>query len=144
MSVAVTSVALRAIPGAFILNSGLGKLQTPPEASVGMQQYASTGISAVQEIPADKFGQALGVAETALGAALLTPFVSNRLAGAGLTAFGAGLLTLYFGNESNTEADGIRPSQEGIALAKDSWLVALGVGLMALPTKAKKKKRKKN
>ncbi|WP_018297184.1 hypothetical protein [Corynebacterium lubricantis] len=143
MSLAVSSIALRAIPAAFILNSGLGKLQTPPEASAGMQQFAATGISAVNKLPADKFGKILGAAETALGAALLTPFVSNRLAGAGLTAFGAGLMTLYFGNEGNTEDDGIRPSSDGTTLAKDSWLVALGVGLMALPKGEKKAKKNK-
>ena len=47
----------------------------------------------------------------------------------------AALLTMYFGNEEMTEADGIRPSPEGIALSKDAWLVAIGAGLMALPSK---------
>ncbi|MHA2788398.1 hypothetical protein ACXZ66_04530 [Corynebacterium sp. S7] len=143
MSLAASSIALRAIPGAFILNSGIGKLQTPPEASAGMQQFAATGISALNKLPADKFGKILGAAETTLGAALLTPFVSNRLAGAGLTAFGTGLLTLYFGNEANTEDDGVRPSSDGTVLAKDSWLVAIGVALMALPKGKKAKKNKK-
>ena len=40
---------------------------------------------------------------------------------------------MYFGNDENTEDDGIRPSQKGLPLAKDSWLVAIGAALMALP-----------
>ena len=42
---------------------------------------------------------------------------------------------MYFGNDAMTEDDGIRPSQEGLALSKDSWLVSIGTALMALPRK---------
>ena len=42
---------------------------------------------------------------------------------------------MYFGNDAMTEDDGIRPSQEGLPLSKDSWLVAIGAALMALPRK---------
>lgn len=139
MSNVLSSIALRAIPGAFILNSGIGKLNMPAEASAGTQQMATTGFKALENLPSDKFGHYLGIAETALGAALLTPFVNNKLAGAGLTAFGAGLLTMYFGNDDNTQEDGIRPSQDGIPLAKDSWLVAAGLALITLPSGKKNK-----
>lgn len=139
MANTLASIALRAIPGAFILNSGIGKLQLPEEASEGLHQAATSGIPAIENLPAKDFSKYLGAAETGLGAALLAPFVSNKLAGAGLVAFGAGLLSMYFNNDENTEDDGIRPSHEGTALAKDSWLVAIGLGLLALP-KGKKRK----
>ncbi|WP_394282148.1 hypothetical protein [Corynebacterium sp.] len=133
------SIALRVIPGAYILNSGIGKLKLPEEASAGLHQAATSGISAIKNLPAKDFSKYLGGAEVGLGAALLAPFVSNKVAGAGLVAFGSGLLTMYFNNEENTESDGIRPSQQGLSLSKDSWLVALGLGLLALPNKDKRK-----
>lgn len=134
-NVRLASAALRVPLGLYILNSGVGKFGMGKEGAEGLQGMAATGIGAVKDLDAEKFVKALAAGETALGAALLAPFVSNRLAGAGLAAFGAGLLTMYFGNEEMTEADGIRPSSEGIALSKDAWLVAIGAGLMALPSK---------
>ena len=87
------------------------------------------------QIDAETFATGLASAETALGVALLCPLIPNRLAGLGLTAFGAGLLTMYFGGDQYTEDDGIRPSDAGKAIAKDSWLVGAGVALAALPRK---------
>ena len=139
-----TTAALRLIPGAFIINSGIGKLKADEEASAGLQQFAMTGVPAVEKLPSDKFAKILGSAEVALGSTLVALPIPNFIAGAGLTAFGAGLLTLYFGNEDNTEADGVRPSQKGLVLAKDSWLVALGLGLIGYSCdQAKYKKAKK-
>lgn len=126
----LSNIPLRAIPGAFIVNSGLGKLDMDAESSKGLQDFAATGIKELKQLPSDKFGQIIGASEIAVGGALLAPFVSNRIAGAGLTAFGAGLLTLYFGDDDNTLDDGIRPSEQGLSLAKDSWLLAAGLTLL--------------
>ncbi|AKE39777.1 Hypothetical protein NG00_01659 [Corynebacterium camporealensis] len=126
----LSNIPLRAIPGAFIVNSGLGKLGMDAESSKGLQDFAATGIKELKQLPSDKFGQIIGASEIAVGGALLAPFVSNRIAGAGLTAFGAGLLTLYFGDDDNTLDDGIRPSEQGLSLAKDSWLLAAGLTLL--------------
>lgn len=131
------SVALRLIPGAYIANSGYSKLNMPAEASAGMQQMAATGVPALAKLPSDRFGHYVGLLELGVGGALLTPFVSNRLAGLGLTAFSAGLLSMYFGDEDNTEADGIRPSAQGTSLAKDSFLLAIGLALIAPEGKKK-------
>jgi hypothetical protein len=126
----VSTAILRGVSGAFIANSGVGKIGMPAEYSAGVQQAAASGIPALAKLPADKFGTWLGYAETGLGAALLAPFVPNKIAGAGLTAFGGGLLSMYFRNPENTESDGIRPSQEGMSLAKDVFMLAIGLALM--------------
>lgn len=131
----LASLALRVPTGLFILNSGIGKFGLDKESAEGLQGMAATGIPALKDLDPELFGKAIAASEAGIGAALLAPFVSNKLAGAALTAFGAGLLTMYFGNDDMTESDGIRPSGEGIALAKDSWLVAIGAALMALPKK---------
>ena len=70
------------------------------------------------------------ISEIGIGAALLTPFVNKRLAGLALGAFSAGLLAMYFRNPTMTEADGIRPSQEGMSLAKDAFMAAIAGALV--------------
>lgn len=127
------NAVLRAVPGAFILNSGIGKLGMPAEVAEGMQKKASTGIPQLAEMPAEQFGKLLAYGEIAVGAALLLPFVPTRLAGAALATFAGGLLSMYVGDPEMTESDGIRPSMAGTPLAKDSWLLAIGVALAVDP-----------
>ena len=52
----LTSAAFRVIPGAFILNAGIGKLGMDESSSAGLQNMAATGIPQMKEIPTDKFG----------------------------------------------------------------------------------------
>ncbi|HJD79854.1 MAG TPA: hypothetical protein K8V93_12755 [Corynebacterium pollutisoli] len=126
----ISDAILRGVTGAFVTNAGVGKIGMPAECSAGVQQAASSGIPALAKLPSDKLGTWLGYAETAIGASLLAPFVPNKVAGAALTAFSGGLLSMYFRNPENTEADGIRPSQEGMALSKDVFMLAIGLALM--------------
>lgn len=126
----LSTALLRAVPGAFILNSGIGKLGMDEEAAKGMQGMAANGVPMVKKMTSAQFGKFLSYGEIAVGAALLLPFVPTRIAGAALTTFSAGLVANYFAIDSMTEDDGIRPSQDGTPLAKDTWLVAIGTSLM--------------
>lgn len=132
MAKKLASAFLRVPTGAFILNSGIGKLGLKGEAAEGLQGFAATGIPALGKLDPDTFGKFISYSEIGVGASLLAPFVPNKLAGAAVAAFGSGLLTLYFNNDNMTEEDGIRPSEDGIAIAKDSWLVGVGAALIAL------------
>jgi hypothetical protein len=76
------------------------------------------------------FARLLSISEIALGSALLLPVVPTAAAGAGLTAFSGGLLGLYLRTEGLTKEDGIRPTQQGTAIAKDVWMLAIGLGLV--------------
>ena len=77
----------------------------------------------------------LSTTEIALGAALLMPVIPPAVAGAALTAFSGGLLGLYWRTPRLHEPDDPRPTPEGIPIAKDSWMLAIGLALMsdALP-----------
>ena len=134
-STRLAAALLRVPTGLFILNSGAGKLGADEGTAEFLHGMAQTGIPALKDVDPKTCAKFVAYSETGIGAALLAPFVSNRLAGAALTTFGAGLLTMYFGNDAMTEDDGIRPSQEGLSLSKDSWLAAIGTALMALPRK---------
>ena len=120
----VSSAILRGVTGAYLLQSGYGKRHLPTEAASGLQQFAATGIPQVAKMNADTFGKFIAASELGIGAALVTPFVPNRLAGLALGAFSAGLLSMYFRNPAMTQDDGIRPSEAGTALSKDVFLAA--------------------
>lgn len=136
MGYKLSHIPLRAATGAFILNSGMGKLKLDRESAAGMQQMAAGAIPQVGKLDSEQFGKYLSYAETALGAALLAPFVPGRLAGIGLTAFSAGLLAIYFKTPGMTQEDGVRPTQEGTSVAKDVWMLGIGLSLI-LDTRTK-------
>ncbi|WKD58488.1 hypothetical protein [Corynebacterium caspium] len=125
----LAAASLRGPIGAFILNSGIGKMGLKGEAAEGLQNFAATGVPAMKKMSPDTFAKFISGSEIGIGAALLCPLVPNKLAGVALATFGSGLLTMYFKNEGMTEKDGIRPTQDGMTLAKDSWLVAAGLAL---------------
>ena len=127
----LSHLPLRVTTGAFILNSGLSKRGLPPEAAAGMQDMAAAGIPQVKSVSPSTFGSALSAGEMALGAALLAPFVSPVVAGAALTGFSGGLLKMYWATPGMHEEGDPRPTQEGTGLAKDVWLLATGLALLA-------------
>ncbi|MGO1460184.1 MAG: hypothetical protein ACTHWJ_09220 [Flaviflexus sp.] len=125
----LSNAILRAVPGVFILNSGLNKIGMDDETAENLQNMAKVGVPATGNMTPSQFGKFLSYGETAVGAALLLPFVPTRIAGAALTVFSAGLVANYFALPGMTQEDGIRPSEQGTALAKDSWLLAIGAAL---------------
>jgi hypothetical protein len=115
--------------GAFILNSGLSKRNADEQTSAGLHGFASGTYPFLKSVPPQTFVKGLSIAEIAIGAALVTPIVPTALAGAALTAFSAGLLGLYLKTPGMRKPGSLAPTQEGLALAKDSWLVGIGLGL---------------
>jgi uncharacterized membrane protein YphA (DoxX/SURF4 family) len=126
----LSHVPLRAITGAFVLNSGLTKLRGGPETAEGVHGFATAAYPQFKRLRPEQFTKMLAVGEIALGAALLTPMVPPALAGAGLTAFSAGLLGLYFKVPGMHEDGTLKPTPEGIGIAKDSWLLGIGLSLL--------------
>ncbi|MEV4318671.1 hypothetical protein [Actinocrispum sp. NPDC049592] len=120
---------LRLTAGAYILNSGLSKRQADELSAKHLQQMASTAYPAMARMEPARFAALLSTAEVVLGSALLVPFVPGRVAGAGLTAFAAGLLGLYLRIPGLREKGGLRPTEQGMALAKDVWLLGMGLSL---------------
>lgn len=127
----LSHVPLRLATGAFILNSGLGKRNLPPEAAEGLHGMAAGALPPVGNIEPQAFGKALSAGEIGLGVALLTPFVSPVIAGAGLAAFSGGLVTMYLRTPGMTaEGSAVRPSDQGTPLAKDVWMLGAGLSLL--------------
>jgi hypothetical protein len=121
----------RIVAGAFILNAGLDKLKADDEHAAAVHGMASGTYPVLADVPAPQFTKALAISEVALGGALLLPVVSDRTAGLGLAAFAGGLLGLYVKTPGMRKEGDIRPSQQGTAIAKDVWLLGIGLGLVA-------------
>jgi hypothetical protein len=120
----------RIAAGAFILNSGIGKLSADDEAAANIHGFAVGAYPFLNQLKPKDFVRGLAISEIALGAALLIPVVPAALVGAGLTAFSGGLLGLYARTPGMRKEGSLLPTQEGIALAKDVWLAGIGVGLI--------------
>ncbi|MFV2197997.1 hypothetical protein [Nocardiopsis sp. LOL_012] len=121
---------IRLTAGALILNSGWDKRDADEETAQGLHGMASGAYPFLGKIPPTGFVRLLSAGEIALGTALLLPVVPARLAGAGLAAFAAGLVGLYLRTPGMRKEGSLRPTQDGLSLAKDTCL--LGVGLTLL------------
>lgn len=121
----------RLATGAYILNSGLSKRHADDKTAAGVHGMAATAYPFLKEIDPVTFTRLLARAEIGIGAALMLPFVPSALAGAALAGFSGGLLGLYL-RMPGMRIDGtLRPSQEGIGLAKDVWMFGIAAGLLA-------------
>ena len=121
---------LRLTAGAYILNSGIEKWNADEETAGNLHGFAATAYPFAKQVDPPTFVRALAGTEIALGAALLLPVVPGLLAGAGLAAFSAGLLGLYLSTPGMRREGSIRPTQQGVPLAKDVWLLGIGSSLV--------------
>ncbi|MFG1698976.1 hypothetical protein [Nonomuraea sp. NPDC049309] len=120
----------RLAAGAVILNSGLDMIEADEQAAAGLHGMAAATYPFLGKMEPSAFVRLLARGEVALGAALLAPFVPSLLAGAALTGFAAGLLGLYLRTPSMRKEGSLRPSQEGLGVVKDVWLLGIGLSLV--------------
>ncbi|MET7643167.1 hypothetical protein ABZS83_05880 [Streptomyces sp. NPDC005426] len=120
----------RIATGAFILNSGLGKLKADEATAQGVHGMACTAYPFLKKIEPDRFTRLLAWTEIAVGSSLLVPFVPTRLAGLALTGFSGGLVGLYLRVPGLREPGSLRPSLDGVPLAKDTWMLGIGLGFL--------------
>lgn len=118
----------RLATGAFILNAGLGKWSGDEETAAGLHGMAIGTYPFLKSVAPPTFLKLLAGTEIGLGAALLLPVIPAATAGAGLVAFSSGLLGLYW--RTPGMRDGLRPTQQGTPIAKDVWMLGIGLGLI--------------
>jgi hypothetical protein len=130
MKVETRDVAPRLATGAFILNSGLSKLKADEETAAGVHGMACVAYPFLKKLDAQRFTRLLAWSEIAIGGTLLAPFVPTPLAGLALTGFSGGLVGLYLRVPGLRESGSLRPTQNGIPMAKDSWMLGIGIGFL--------------
>ena len=120
----------RIATGAFILNSGISKLNADEATAEQLHGFAVGTYPFLAKLKPKDFVKLLGGAEVALGSALVLPIIPSAVAGAGLAAFSAGLLGLYVKTPGMRKEGTPFPTQQGIPLAKDVWMLGVGLGLV--------------
>ena len=128
---AVRNLPPRVAAGAYILHTGLDKWHGPVEQAKGVHGMAVGAYPFLGSIQPERFLKLLAGGEIATGALLLAPVVPNFVAGAVLTAFSGALLNMYARTPALRKPGSIWPSQGGIAVSKDVWMLGIGLGLLA-------------
>jgi hypothetical protein len=123
-------VPARLATGGFILNSGLEKLHADEQHAAALHGLASGAYPFLGRLKPGQFVRLLSAAELTLGGALLTPIVPTAVAAAGLAAFSSALLGMYLRTPALRQPDSIRPNQQGIAIAKDVWMLGIALGFL--------------
>ncbi|MDY7101886.1 MAG: hypothetical protein S0880_11925 [Actinomycetota bacterium] len=129
----------RLAAGGFLLNSGLEKWKGDEQTAQALHGFATSVYPFLGSMGPARFLKLLAGAEIAIGTMVVVPFFPKRLAGWALTAFTGGLLGVYFRTPGMRQEDGIRPTQEGLSIAKDVWLLGIGLSLVAAGKKKKSK-----
>ena len=120
----------RLITGAYLVNAGVSKLRAEEETAKGLHGMATAAYPLLGKLDAQAFARLLGAGELTLGASLLLPIVPTALAGLGLASFSAGLLGLYLRIPGMRQDGSLRPTQQGTPLAKDAWLLGIGLSFV--------------
>jgi hypothetical protein len=123
-------VPVRVATGIFFLNSGLTKRSVPEERAAGLHGFATTAHPEFKSVDPKTFVKLLSSAELAVGSSLLLPLVPEWLAGVSLTAFAAGLMRLYLKAPGLRQEGSLRPTEQGMGISKDSWLLAIRLALL--------------
>jgi hypothetical protein len=134
LPITLSEIAPRISAGAFILNSGLGKRGADEQAAAGMHGFAAGTYPFLKGLEPRQFARFLSTSEIAIGAVLLTPVVPTAVAGAALTVFSAGLLGLYVRTPGMRKPGSLAPTEQGLPIAKDIWLLGIGIGLLTRGT----------
>jgi regulator of protease activity HflC (stomatin/prohibitin superfamily) len=121
----------RIVSGAFILNAGVGKLGGNDETAQRTHAMASGAYPFLEKVPPKVFLKSVAAGEIAVGAGLLLPVVPAGLAGLALVGFSGSLLGMWWRTPGMHNEGSPRPTQQGTAIAKDSWLLGIGAALVA-------------
>jgi len=92
---------------------------------------AAGAFPVLKDVPPARFLRVLAAGEIVVGTALIVPVIPGALAGAALTGFSGALLAMYGRTPALRRPGSIWPSQAGIGVSKDVWMLGIGLGLMA-------------
>jgi uncharacterized membrane protein YphA (DoxX/SURF4 family) len=121
----------RVSTGAYILHSGLEKWRADEATADAVHGMAAGAYPFLAKLEPVQFLRLLAAGEIVTGAALLTPFVPTAGAGAALTGFSGALMGLYARTPGLRRPGSIWPTQQGVGISKDVWLLGVGLSLFA-------------
>ena len=130
-SATIRRAPVRLTTGAFILHSGVGHLHPDEQTAAEVHGMATVAYPFLAKVDPTLFTRALAVGELVVAGLLLVPTVPAGLAGLALTGFAGGLVGLYARTPGLRRERSVYPTRQGLGYAKDTWLAAIGVSLLA-------------
>ena len=140
----LSHIPLRLVTGAYILHAGIQKWSADEDTAKAIHGMAAGAYPVFASLEPSRFLRLLAVGEMGTGAALLAPTVSTAKAGAALTGFSGALLGLYAKTPGMRKPGSIWPSPQGTAVSKDSWLLAIGLALLADSLTGRRRQKSKS
>jgi uncharacterized membrane protein YphA (DoxX/SURF4 family) len=131
LSAKLRRAPLRIVSGAYILNSGVAKLGADDDTAKTLHGAATGTYPFLGNVQPKMLAKGVGLGEIAVGGALLLPIVPPLVAGAALAGFSGAVLNMYWRTPGMHQEGSLRPTDAGMPLAKDVWMLGMGVGLMA-------------
>jgi hypothetical protein len=122
----------RLLTGSYIVNSSLSKLPIDDQTAAGLHAMATAGYPAIKRIDPKLFTTILSGVEISLGAALLLPVAPTTVAVLGLAAFSGGLLGPYLRSPDMRRQGSLRPTPDGLNMAKDNWMLGSPWGCLLM------------
>jgi hypothetical protein len=131
MATRLWHLPLRLPPGLYFLEVGLTKQRADDQTAAQLHGMAAIAYPMVNKMSPQQVVSLLSASEIAVGVALVAvPFVPPMLAGLALLGYGAALNRLYFKVPGMRREGSLRPSQQGVVIAKDFWLTGTGAALV--------------
>jgi uncharacterized membrane protein YphA (DoxX/SURF4 family) len=122
---------VRVVTGGYILHAGLDKWRGDEATAEAVHGMAAGAYPILKRLTPTCFLRLLAAGEIATGAALLAPVVPTAAAGAALVGFSGALMGLYARTPGLRKPGSVWPTQRGIAISKDVWMLGIGLGLLA-------------
>jgi hypothetical protein len=126
----VHQVPARLAVGMIFLESGVEKFRADDTAAAAVHSMVSNAYPLLGMIDAKTLTRLVSVGKIALGAALVLPMLPSAVVGIGLAGASTGLLGLYLRIPGMRRERSPRPTPSGFALAKDVWLLGIGLNLV--------------
>ena len=124
------NLPLRLVTGAYIAHTGWEKWHGSEEQAAGVHGMATGAYPVFASMKSTDFLRLLSVGELTTGALLLAPFVPTAVAGAALTGFSGALVGMYLRTPALHKPGSIWPTQQGVAVSKDTWMLGIGLSLL--------------
>lgn len=130
-STTIRRAPVRLTTGAYILRSGLDHLHPDEQTVTEVHGMATGAYPFLRKVDPALFTRVLAVGELVVGGLLLVPAVPAAPAGLALIGFAGGLVGLYARAPGLRRERSVFPTRQGLGYAKDTWLAAIGVSLLA-------------
>lgn len=132
---------IRVAFGLFFAHVAATHWDLDTQSETALHRFACSGYPFLKKVSPKLFVKGMFASEVGVATALLVPVVPPVIGASALTAFGSGLMGVYAKAPGLRREHSVRPSEFGMAMAKDSWMVAAGASVLIDALLARRSRR---